>query len=73
MEDTEEFEEVFVGNAFVYTLANPVQDGNKFLVKAFVNGVKVEVFGVVGAAVTLANPGYTIDGNDEVVIFYQYV
>ena len=74
MQDTEENEEVFTGliGFGPYTLAENVQDGSKFLVKAFVNGVKVEVESVAGANVMLANPGYAIDANDEVVIFYQY-
>ena len=64
--------ESFVGAGFVYTVANAVQDDNKFLVSAFVNGHKVEVSVVAGVQITLADPNYVIDANDSVVITYQF-
>ncbi len=72
IEDFEMAVESFDGNGFTYTVSENVQDGNKFLVTAFVNGHKVEVSTVSGATVTLVNPGYVIDEDDTVVITYQY-
>jgi len=72
IEDNEMAVESFVGAGFVYTVANPVQDDNKFLVSAYVNGHKVEVSVVAGTQVTLANPNYVIDPQDSVVITYQF-
>jgi hypothetical protein len=71
MEDVQMYVESFIGDAFTYTVANAVQDANKNLVSAFVNGHKVEVSTVVGAVVTLVDPGYVIDEDDNVVIAYQ--
>ena len=72
IEDNEMAVESFVGAAFVYTVSQPVQDDNKFLVSAYVNGHKVEVASVAGATVTLADPNYVIDAQDSVVITYQH-
>ncbi len=72
IEDNEMAVESFVGAGFVYTVANAVQDDNKFLVSAFVNGHKVEVSVVAGVQITLADPNYVIDANDSVVITYQF-
>ena len=72
MEDAEMAVESFTGNGFEYTLAKAVQDGNKFLVTAFVNGHKVEVDRVSGTGVTLVDPNYDIDERDVVVITYQF-
>ena len=65
------FVETFVGAGFIYDMANPVQEDQVALVSAFVNGHKVEVSAVAGPNVTLANPGYVIDGDDVVVFTYQ--
>jgi hypothetical protein len=76
MEDVEELEEDFPGAGLgPYLLTQEVQDNNKLLVKAFVNGLKIEVASVTGVGkngITLVDPvHYSIDGGDEVVIFYQ--
>jgi phage host-nuclease inhibitor protein Gam len=72
MEDAEMAVESFTGAGFEYHLTRNVQDDNKFLVSAFVNGHKVEVESVNGPNVTLVNPHYDIDADDKVVITYQY-
>ena len=75
MADIEEDEVVLQGNASLsldFSVAHPIQDDNADLVKAFVNGVKVEVGSVNGTTVSLIDPGYDIDDNDTVVIFYQW-
>ena len=77
MEDNEMFVETFVGNAYIYEVANLVQDFNPRLVDAFVNGHRVEVLTAVASGtpgktnIALANPGYSIDSGDSVVISYQ--
>ena len=75
MEDAQQYVESFVGNAFVYTVDNTIQDGNKNLVSVFVNGHKVEVSTITNytnsADITLVDPGYVIDAGDNVVILYQ--
>lgn len=72
IEDNEMAVESFPGAGFVYNVANAVQDDNKFLVSAFVNGHKVEVATVLANTVTLADPNYVIDAQDSVVITYQF-
>ena len=72
MEDSEQAVEVFAGAGLAYTLLNPVQDDNANLVDVYVNGQRVLVEGVAGVAINLSNPGYVIDGDDQVVIVYQY-
>ena len=64
--------ETFAGAGFAYTLANPVQEDQASLVDVFVNGHRVFVQTVAGPQVTLANPGYVIDAQDEVVFVYQH-
>jgi hypothetical protein len=71
MEDAQELTENFVGAGYSYTLSNNVQDGNKYLVKAYVNGVFVEVTSVVGAIATVST-SYAIDGDDTVTFTYQF-
>jgi hypothetical protein len=71
MEDAQELTEKFVGAGYSYTLSNSVQDGNKYLVKAYVNGVFVEVTSVVGAIATVST-SYAIDGDDNVTFTYQF-
>jgi len=71
MEDAQELTENFVGAGYSYTLSNNVQDGNKYLVKAYVNGVFVEVTSVVGAIATVST-SYAIDGDDNVTFTYQF-
>ena len=72
IEDDQMAVETFVGAAFSYTLANPVQEDQASLVDVFVNGHRVFVATVSGANVALANPGYTVDSQDEVVFVYQF-
>ena len=64
--------ETFPGSGFIYTLANPVQEDKAELVDAFVNGHRVFLSLVAGPQVTIANPGYVIDPQDEVVFVYQH-
>jgi len=71
LEDNEMYVESFLGLGFEYTLEKDVQDGNKFLVTAFVNGHNVTVESVSGNVVRFANPGYVIDKGDVVTITYQ--
>lgn len=75
MEDNEERVESFTGNGLVYNLEFAVQDGNKNLVEAFVNGHRVTVTSLANQdkVVNLAAPGYTIDNGDTVVITYQSI
>jgi hypothetical protein len=73
MQDFEMFEESFTGTiSLTYVLAYAVQDNNKYLVKAYVNGIKTTVASVSGTSVVINNPGYSTDANDVVVITYQY-
>jgi len=72
IEDDQMAVETFVGAGFSYTLANAVQEDQASLVDVFVNGHRVFVATVSGAAVTLSNPGYVIDAQDEVVFVYQF-
>lgn len=71
MEDNEERVESFTGNGLTYELDFRVQDDNPLLVEAFVNGHRINVGDVTMTRVDLANPGYTIDEGDLVVITYQ--
>ena len=71
MEDVQVYVESFVGDGLGYTPAYLVQDDNKNLVTAFVNGHKVEVASIAAGQIILSNPGYVIDGDDTVVITYQ--
>ena len=64
--------ETFGGSGLVYTLANAVQENKSSLVDVFVNGHRVFVATVVGANITLSEPGYGIDSSDEVVFVYQF-
>ena len=64
--------ETFAGAGFVYNLANAVQEDQASLVDVFVNGHRVFVELVAGPQVTIANPGYVIDAEDEVVFVYQF-
>ena len=73
MEDAEQFVESFTGSGLTYTVANSVQDDNVALVNVFINGHRANVSTVVGAVITLVNPGYTIDADDSIVINYQAV
>jgi hypothetical protein len=56
-----------------YTLTSgAVQDNETELVWAYVNGQSVEVASVSGGnSINLVDPGYTIDGDDEVKFHYQ--
>ncbi len=72
MEDAQEVIENFVGAGSSYLLSFAVQDSNKKLVKAYVNGIFVEVIGLMmGNFASLANTGYVIDENDNVTFIYQ--
>ena len=64
--------ETFEGAGFTYTLANAVQEDQASLVDVFVNGHRVFVAEVAGTQVEIANPGYVIDAQDEVVFVYQH-
>ena len=55
----------------MYTLNASVQDGDKDLVLAFINGINAVVASVSGAVVTLANPGFTVDSGDTIIFRYQ--
>ena len=72
MEDTQELTEVFAGSGVTYTLSNPVQDSNKNLVHAYVNGLLVPIETVVNAVVTLSPLEYTIIAADNVTFTYQF-
>ena len=72
MEDDQMAVETFVGSGFSYTLANAVQEDQVALVDVFVNGARVLVSTVSGTSVAISNPGYVIDGDDEVVFVYQF-
>ena len=72
MEDNEQSVETFTGAGLSYAVTNPVQDDNANLVDVYVNGQRVSVESVAGVAIDLVNPGYVIDGGDQVVIVYQY-
>jgi hypothetical protein len=72
MEDDQMAVETFVGAGFSYVLANAVQEDQASLVDVFVNGHRVFAASVTGANVTLSNPGYTVDSQDEVVFVYQF-
>jgi len=72
IEDDQMATETFAGAGFVYNLANPVQEDQASLVDVFVNGHRVFVELVAGPQVTIANPGYVIDAQDEVVFVYQF-
>ena len=71
VKDVEMFEEVKPGDGFTYTLTHPVQDGNKDLVDVFVNGHRVRIDRLDGQVVTLVDPNYAIDAQDEVFFLYQ--
>ena len=71
MEDFEVVEESKAGNGLSYTLGFAVQDDNKTLVNAFVNGHRVLVNTVSGTSIALVTPGYEIDEDDTVVFVYQ--
>jgi polyhydroxyalkanoate synthesis regulator phasin len=71
MEDVQMVEEFKTGNGLSYTLDFNVQDDNKSLVNAFVNGHRVKVSSVEGTAIALVTPGYVIDEDDTVVFVYQ--
>ena len=71
VKDVEMFEEVLPGAGFTYTLAFPVQDENKDLVDVFVNGHRVRVQELRGQQITLVDPNYTIDSDDQVFFLYQ--
>ena len=64
--------ETFAGAGLVYTLEFPVQENQASLVDVFVNGHRVFVGFAAGANVTLSDPGYVIDAQDEVVFVYQH-
>ena len=71
-EDFQQVVEKFVGGGLIYDLANPVQDDNKFLVDAYINGHHVEVAAVNGANVEILDPGYGVDADDVVMFVYQH-
>ena len=73
IEDNEMFVEAFVGAGVIYAVANAVQDNNRALVNAFVNGQRVEVLTATGTNIELVAPGYSIVASDEVIISYQAV
>ena len=71
MEDVQMVVKEIVGAGLSYTLDFAVQDNNKDLVNAFVNGHRVSVASTTGTAIVLSTPGYTIDEDDTVVFVYQ--
>ena len=72
IEDDQMAVETFAGAGFSYVLANAVQENQASLVDVFVNGHRVFVANVAANNVELANPGYSIDSEDEVVFVYQF-
>jgi hypothetical protein len=71
MEDVQMVVKEIAGAGLSYTLDFAVQDDNKDLVNAYVNGHRVKVSTVTGTAIVLATPGYVIDEDDTVVFVYQ--
>ena len=76
MQDFDMFTETLPGTVAaagapgVYTLTSPVQDTNKFLIQAYVNGVLVEVQSVAASTVTIV-ADYDVAATDDVTFVYQ--
>jgi len=76
MQDYDMFTETLSGTVAasgapgVYTLAFALQDANKYLVQAYVNGVLVEVQSATANTATIV-ADYAIAANDAVTFVYQ--
>ena len=62
--------EEFIGSGLSYTLTTAPALNSNAVVNAYVNGLLTEISTVVGTAITLSNPGFTVDADDTVLFKY---